>query len=184
LVAAFHETGRGLLIGVGLTAAAQGGVAGLGYLLAGVPHALVLGLLTAIAALIPTVGTGLIWVPVSIVLGVSGRPAAAVAVLVVGLVVSTVDNFVRPALSRYGKLRLPMFVLFIAMLGGILAFGTWGLILGPLLVRMAIEGLNLLRAERAAAQRMEREQSKRLSREKVAPSSDRDAMGGATPAPA
>src|SRR5688572_13489307 len=59
---AFYETGRGLLLGVGLTALAQGLIACIGYLIAGVPHALVLGLLTAAAALFPSVGTALVWV--------------------------------------------------------------------------------------------------------------------------
>jgi predicted PurR-regulated permease PerM len=182
LVAAFHETGRGLLIGVGLTAAAQGGVAAIGYLIVGVPHALVLGLLTAIAALIPSVGSGLVWVPVSIALTVTGRPGAAVAVLVVGLVVSTVDNFVRPMLSRYGQLRLPMFVLFVAMLGGITGFGTWGLILGPLFVRLSIEGLKLLRMERDEATReeLERPGAARATEDQrgtTPPPADRGAMG-------
>jgi predicted PurR-regulated permease PerM len=81
----------------------------------------------------------------------SGRSTAAVAILVVGLVVSTVDNFARPALSRYGKLRLPTYLLFVAMLGGLAAFGAWGILLGPLFVRLAVEALALLRSERARA---------------------------------
>jgi predicted PurR-regulated permease PerM len=73
----------------------------------------------------------------------SVRPAAAVAVIVLGLVVSLLDNFVRPALSHYGRLELPTYVIFTAMLGGVAAFGGGGLILGPLLVRLTIEGLRI-----------------------------------------
>lgn len=150
LAAAFAETGRGLIVGVGLTALLQGTVAAGGYLAVGVPHALVLGLLTAFAALIPSIGSGLVWIPVTIALALGGRTGAALAILIIGIVVSLVDNVVRPFLSRYGRLRMPTFLLFIAMLGGITAFGAWGLLLGPLLVRMTMEGWNLLRERRGA----------------------------------
>jgi predicted PurR-regulated permease PerM len=138
---AFYETGRGLMLGVGLTALAQGLIACIGYLIAGVPHALVLGLLTAAAALFPSVGTALVWVPAAGVLAMSGRITDAVVVVVVGCIAGGVDNFLRPALSRFGRLRVPTFVLFCAMLGGLVAFGASGLLLGPLFVRLAMEGL-------------------------------------------
>jgi len=146
---AFVETGHGLLVGVGLTAVLQGFVATIGYLAIGVPQPLVLGLLTTFAALVPSVGTGLVWVPVSIGLLLAGERGPALAILALGLFVSVVDNFLRPALSRYAELRLPTFVLLIAMLGGMAAFGAWGLLLGPLFVRLAIEALRIWRESRA-----------------------------------
>lgn len=152
LGAAFVETGRGLMIGVGLTALLQGAVATIGYVVIGVPQALVLGLVTVFTSLIPSVGSGLVWVPVTIGLAATGRSGAAIAMLAIGLFVSVVDNFVRPWLSRYGKLEMPTFLLFVAMLGGITAFGTWGLLLGPLFVRLAAEGLSILRDARKEQQ--------------------------------
>lgn len=143
--AAFEETGRGLLISFGLTALIQGGVATIGYVIIGVPQALVFGLLTAIGSFLPVIGTALAWVPLAFIMLASGRPGAAVAVVVLGLVVSVIDNFVRPALSRFGQLEMPTLVIFTAMLGGVAAFGGGGLLLGPLLVRMAIEGLRIWR---------------------------------------
>lgn len=145
--AAFAETGRGLFIGVGVTALLQGVIATIGYVVIGVPQALVLGLLTAVAALIPSFGTGLVWVPVTAALFLAGRNGAGVALLVVGCVVSIVDNLVRPWLSRYGHLQLPTFVVLVAMLGGIGVFGAWGVLLGPLLVRLAVEALAIWRDE-------------------------------------
>lgn len=145
LSAAFTEVGRGLLIGVGLTALLQGALATVGYLVCGVPQALVLGLVTVIASLIPSVGSGLVWAPVTAGLALSGRPGAAIAMLAIGCVVSVVDNLVRPLLAQYGELRMNGLLLFIAMLGGIAVFGASGLLLGPLLVRLAVEGLTMLR---------------------------------------
>ena len=145
----FSEVGRGLVVGVGLTALSQGTVATIGYLVTGVPQALVLGLLTVFASLIPSVGSALIWAPVTAGLALSGRPGAALAMLLIGLFVSVVDNLLRPLFARYAELRMNSLLLFVAMLGGIVLFGTWGLLLGPLLVRWASEGLSMLRERRA-----------------------------------
>ncbi len=146
----FAEVGRGLVIGVGLTALSQGAVATVGYLLTGVPQALVLGLVTIFASLIPSVGSALVWVPVTAGLALSGRPGAALAMSLIGVFVSVVDNLLRPLFARYAELRMHSLVLFVAMLGGIVLFGTWGLLLGPLLVRWATEGLSMLREQRLA----------------------------------
>jgi predicted PurR-regulated permease PerM len=143
LSAAYAETGRGLLIGVGLTALVQGTVATIGYVIIGVPQALVLGLLTTFAALIPSVGTGLVWAPLALGLALAGRMGEAAAVLVLGCVISVADNFIRPILSKHAQLDLPTFLLFVAMLGGIAMFGAWGLLLGPLFVRLGVEALRL-----------------------------------------
>jgi predicted PurR-regulated permease PerM len=145
LSSVFAEVGRGLLIGVGLTALLQGAVATVGYLLCGVPQPLVLGLVTVFASLIPSIGSGLVWAPVTVGLAISGRPGAALAMLVIGCFVSVVDNLVRPLLAQYGQLNMHGLLLFVAMLGGIAVFGAAGLLLGPLFVRLAIEGLSMLR---------------------------------------
>lgn len=148
LAAAYEESGRGLLIGVGLTALIQGGAATVGYLIIGVPQALIFGLLTALAALIPSFGTALVWVPVAAGLFIAGKTGAAVAVLCVGCVVALADNIARPMIARHAHLDLPTYVLLVAMLGGIVAFGPWGLLAGPLLVRLAREALRIGREQR------------------------------------
>lgn len=145
LASAFEETGRGLVISMGGTSLIQGGLATIGYLIIGAPQALLLGMLTSVGSFIPIVGTALVWVPLALALVALGRSGQAIAVVVIGLVVSTLDNFVRPWLSRYGQLQLPTFVIFVAMLGGLAAFGGAGPLLGPLLVRLAAEALALWR---------------------------------------
>lgn len=142
---AFAETGRGLLIGVGGTALLQGVAMTIGFLIIDVPQALVLGLFTAIAGLVPSIGTALVWVPVAAALFMAGRKGDAAATLFIGFLVSLIDNIARPWLSRYGNLLLPTFVLFVSMLGGLAAFGAWGVLLGPLFVRMAAEALDIWR---------------------------------------
>lgn len=145
MCAAFVETGKGLLIGLWLTALIQGLLAGLAYAVLGIGQAAVLGLLTAVAAVIPIVGTALVWIPVTGGLMLSGRRTEAAIMLACGFGIATVDNLVRPVLAKYGQLNLPAFIVFSAMLGGLFAFGPGGLLLGPLLVRLAVEGMNIQR---------------------------------------
>lgn len=150
--AAFQETGRGLLIGVGLTSATQGVVASLIYLSLGVPRWWVLGPITGLASMIPVAGSSLVWAPVAIGLWLTGHAgqAAILAVLGVG-VIGAVDNVLQPIYARVGALRMPLFLLLVSVFGGLAAFGAWGAILGPLIVRLALEALALRREAADAA---------------------------------
>ncbi len=144
---AFRETGRGLIVAGGGTALAQGALATGVYLAVGIPRALLLGPLTAVCAIIPFVGTGLVWIPLAITLLASGHPWRCAVVVLMGVVVHTlVDDLLRPLLARFGKLQLPAFVVLASMLGGAIAFGPVGALLGPLLVRLCVEALNLVDA--------------------------------------
>ncbi len=149
---AFHETGRGLLVGVGLTSATQGLAAMIIYLALGVPRALVLGPLTGIASIIPMVGTSLVWAPLALGFFITDHPVKGVVLVGLGLgVIGVIDNFLRPVFSRIGALNLPLFLLFLSVFGGLALFGTWGALLGPLIVRLAIEALSILKDEERPA---------------------------------
>jgi predicted PurR-regulated permease PerM len=149
LAGAFCETGRGLIIAGGGTALVQGALATAAYVAIGLPRALVLGPLTALSALVPVVGTGLVWVPLAVELGATGQYWRAGAVGAVGAgVLSLVDNFVRPMFARHGHLELPTFVIFISMLGGVATFGATGALLGPLVVRLCVEALEMVTEQR------------------------------------
>jgi predicted PurR-regulated permease PerM len=85
-------------------------------------------------------------------LWLNGRPIAALVLLGVGAFISLADNLLRPVLARHARLQLPTFVVLVSMLGGIAAFGAWGLMLGPLFVRLAVEGLSILREKPGVVQ--------------------------------
>ncbi len=149
--AAFDETGRGLLIGVGLTCAVQGLVAMLAYFALGVPQAWVLGPLTGVASIVPVIGVATIWGPIAVGLLLSGHPVKAAILAVVGLgVIGTIDNLLRPLFSRVGALQMSLLVLFVSAFGGLLVLGAWGAILGPLVVRLTIEALRISRIDAAS----------------------------------
>jgi len=150
LADAFRETGRGLFVGVGLTGLVQGAVATVTYLALGVPRAIVLGLLTCVVSIFPSVGTALVWVPVSMGLFLAGKPVSGGVLVGVGvLVIGSIDNVLRPTFTRFGKLSLSTFALLASMLGGVALLGGVGLVLGPLFVRLAKEALTLVREARA-----------------------------------
>ncbi len=148
--AAFLEVGRGLIIGFGLCGLAQAVVSTIAFYALGVPRALVLGLVTFFASFFPTLGTAFVWVPVSIGLFLTGRTTEAIILLAIGaIVVSGLDNVMRPILARRGKLELHSFIVLLAMLGGFAVFGGFGLLLGPIVVRLAVEVLRIARDQRA-----------------------------------
>lgn len=149
LTLAFRETGRGLLIGFGLTAAIQGVISGIAYVALGVPSAIVLGFLTALAGLLPVLGTPLVWAPVAAGLMLTGHVVRAAILVGLGLgVIGVVDNVLRPVLARFGHLQLSTFVVIASMFGGVALLGTWGVLLGPLLVRLGQEALAIARDTR------------------------------------
>jgi predicted PurR-regulated permease PerM len=143
---AFYEAGRGLLVGTGLTALVQGVLCGIIYAALGVPRAVLLGLLSVVGALIPITGPALVWLPVAAGLALTGHPGkAAILVAVALVVVGTVDNVMRPWLSKRAHVGLSTTVVLIAIFGGMVTFGPWGLLLGPLVVRLAKEALEIAR---------------------------------------
>ena len=148
--AAFVETGRGMAYGIVGAGLIQSIVATITYLVLGVPQALALGMLTLMFSVIPAIGTAIVWIPVAAGLALTDRTGAAVALAIIGVgVIGTVDNLARPYLAKRGKLQLPTYVVLISMFGGIELMGGWGLIMGPLVVRLAKEAI-LIRSEAIA----------------------------------
>jgi predicted PurR-regulated permease PerM len=139
VLAEFQKVGGEVFIGTLLTGLAQGVLAGIGYALAGVPEAMLLGASTAICSLVPAIGTLLIWVPVSVALLIAGHVAGGLFVLVWGaLVVGIICDYVlRPKLVG-GKGHVPTLVTFISLFGGVEVFGLVGLIVGPVIASVSL----------------------------------------------
>lgn len=112
------------------TAAAQGVLAWIGFAVAGVPGAFLLGVLVFFLSFIP-MAPPLAWIPTVAWFAYQGNHWEA---LLLGIwcmfIVSGVDNVLKPYLISRGG-TLPLVVVLIGVFGGILAFGFMGLFLGP-----------------------------------------------------
>ena len=131
-------TVRGAAYSVVATAIAQGALAGVGYSMAGAPLPALLALCTMILSLIPF-GAPFIYVPVSLyLLFTTGLPwYNGIGLLVWGMAcISTVDNLLRSILISQTT-RVSSVIVFMGVLGGVLAFGLLGVFIGPALVGIA-----------------------------------------------
>ncbi len=132
LLTQFQSATRGTLLGSLLIAIMQGGLVGLTFWVAGLNSPSLWGVVATVAAIIPLFGSGIVWVPGVIALAVQHRFGAAVAMLAFcGIVVASIDNFVRPIVSRRISSVHPMITL-VGAFAGMRVFGLLGLILGPL----------------------------------------------------
>ena len=130
---------KAVVWGLIATAVGQGVVAGLGYWWAGVPAPVLMGAITAVIAMIPF-GTPFAWGSIGAWLLVTGNTVEGIGLLLWGvLVVSWVDNLVRPLVISNAT-RIPFLLVMFGVLGGLAAFGLVGLFLGPvvLAVLMAV----------------------------------------------
>jgi predicted PurR-regulated permease PerM len=146
----FRRVGRLTLLGTVLTGLAQGTLATIGFWITGVPQAIFFGAATALASLVPAVGTLLVWVPAGLYLFASGHPAKAIIELVWGalIVVGFSDYVIRPRLV--GDEAMPALLTFIALFGGLEVLGLAGLIVGPVIMGLAVVVLRLYAREAKA----------------------------------
>lgn len=126
----------GVVYGILGTALAQGGLATIGFWIAGIPGAPFLGLLTFLLSFIPF-GPPLIWLPAAIWLFSQDQVAMGVFLTLWGVgAISAIDNLVRPYFISLGT-NLPFLLVLLGVFGGIIAFGFIGLFIGPTLLAVA-----------------------------------------------
>ena len=126
-------TVTGVVYGILGTALAQGVLAAIGFAIAGVPGAVLLGVTTFFLSVVP-VGPPIVWGGAAIWLFQQGQLGWAIFVAAWGFfLVSTVDNVIKPFIISRGA-HLPFAIVFLGVLGGVLAFGVIGAFLGPTLL--------------------------------------------------
>jgi predicted PurR-regulated permease PerM len=150
----FRKVGRSTLQGTILTGFAQGVLATIGFAISGVGDAVFFGAATAVASLIPAVGTLLVWVPVGVYLVLTHHVVAGVFLLIWGgvVVVGISDYVIRPK-AIGGDDKTPELLTFAGLLGGVEAFGLQGLIIGPLLISLALAVLRIYASEAISRRR-------------------------------
>jgi len=136
LVKNFRDVAQVMVLGTGVTAFYQGISSGLGYWVAGVPNPLVWGVATGFASILPAIGSTIVWLPVSIWLMTQHLGAGIALCVWAGIVtVGVADYVIRPRLLG-SKVKMNELVIFIALFGGIEAFGLLGTILGPIIAAL------------------------------------------------
>ncbi len=126
-----------------VVAIVQGTLGGIGFFITGLPQAAFWGTVMIPASIIPVVGAALIWVPGVIYLYFQGSIYKTLGLLVYFvIVVGSVDNFLRPLLTKGSRSTPAIFILF-AILGGISYFGMIGFIIGPLILSFLLSLLQI-----------------------------------------
>jgi predicted PurR-regulated permease PerM len=116
----------------------QGTLAGLAFWAVGIPNTLFWTVVMVVLSILPVIGGALVWVPACIILAATGRVLEGVLLATFcALIVGSVDNLLRPRLVGRDTQMHDILILF-STLGGILAFGPVGFIVGPILAGLFV----------------------------------------------
>lgn len=133
----FDQVTSSVIYGHVLVGFIQGIIGGLGYYMLGIPHALLLTVLTVIVGILPILGPPIVWIPVTIFLYLRGDTQAATLLLIFSIATFPADSILRPRIVSK-KAEMNPAIALIGMIGGTYAFGVIGFFVGPLLLAYLI----------------------------------------------
>lgn len=128
---------RAIVVGTSITASMAGVLIGIGFKIASLPSPVVFGVLAALLSMLPVGGAAFVWGPAAIWLFMDGRWGYGIFMVAWGLLLTGLDNIVRPMLIS-GRAKISTLAVFIGVLGGIPAFGSIGVIAGPVVLSLAL----------------------------------------------
>ncbi len=134
------------LIATLLIALLQGTLIGLTFYAMGIQGATLWGAVTAILSFLPVVGAPLVWIPAAIIQLALKNYVAGIAILVVGIIISNIDNVLRPLIQKKVGAMHP-FVSLLGIFVGIYLFGIIGIVVGPLLISTFLLVLKMFNEE-------------------------------------
>lgn len=144
----FERTGQVInasVYGVVSIAVLQGLLGGLAFWVLGLPAPILWAVVMTFVCMIPVAGSFLIWLPASVYLGATGHWTKAIILALWGaLVISTIDNFLRPKLIK-GRTKLHELLVFFSVIGGLKVFGVLGIVLGPVVLAITLALLETFR---------------------------------------
>lgn len=109
----------------------------LGFIIIGVNGAVVWGIMLFFVAFLPLLGTGLIWLPLAIFHILRDQYLMAVLIIIIGIIISTIDNLLLPYIISE-KANIGPVITLISIIGGIQLFGLYGILLGPFILGVLI----------------------------------------------
>jgi len=146
IVERFSRTFRAIVYGVLVGAAIEATLMTIGFAFFGIPLPIFFGVVTFFILLVPFIGPPLVWIPATLYLWLVQKDAMQAVGFGIygGLVVFVLGSLIKPAIIG-SQARLPIFFVFLSILGGIMAFGAVGIVLGPILLAIAISMAHIYR---------------------------------------
>ncbi len=150
-----RETTHAVMYGSIVIALIQGALGAFGFWLFGIETFYIWGMVMAIFALVPFVGTAIIWIPAALYLIAKGSSEGntmliwhGVGLLIYGtFIISSADNILKPKLIGDRAGLHPVLVL-LGVLGGLSLFGFAGFIIGPLVLSALKSFIDIYQKER------------------------------------
>ena len=138
LLARFTSVTRATLKGTAVIGLMQGALNGVAFSIVGIPSALFWGVAMVFLSVVPGIGTAAVWLPAVIYLVVGGKMLSALLLFgFCALIVGSLDNFLRPKLVG-GDTQLHELLIFFSTLGGLVMFGFWGFVIGPIVAALFV----------------------------------------------
>ncbi len=138
LLRRFKSVTRATLKGTAVIGVLQGALAGVALWFGGMPSALFLSVAMMFMSVVPGIGTALIWLPATVYIAFNNSLFMGLGIGVFcALVVGSIDNILRPKLVG-NDTRLHELLIFFSTLGGLLLFGFWGFVIGPIIAALFV----------------------------------------------
>lgn len=130
-----------------VTGLIQSSIVAVGALIAGIGDFYIVLFVTFIVSFIPVIGAAPVAFILSAIAFIDGEVGAGITMAVIGVISGTADNIMRPYLSSIGKSKVPIFVSFLAVIGGVFVLGIPGLFVGPLLASLVYGAIPIIARE-------------------------------------
>ncbi len=139
----FQKSCRGVVLGLFASAMAQGFLMGILFIITGLPNPIFIAVLTMIWGLVPVVGTTPIWLSAILYLFFTGQTVPSIIMLVGGIIITTIDNVIRPAVIK-GQSEMHPLLALVSVFGAVHLVGPTGIFLGPIIAAVFVSFLQIL----------------------------------------
>ena len=142
----FRDVSYSSIVATFITSFVQAVTAMIAFFIVGIP-VFIAGVLIFLFSFVPYIGTAFVWLPIGLYLLIVGEVWQGIFILLWGgIIISLVDNFLRPYLIK-NKAKVHPMIIFFSIFGGLVLFGIWGVVFGPLIVSLALTLLHIYELE-------------------------------------
>lgn len=140
----FKQITDAIVYGVVVVSLVQGIAAMIAFYIFGISSPALLGFITFLAALLPIVGPAVVWVPVALFEYLSGNTSVAIGLVVYSIIVQNLllDLLLKTRIIGI-KGKTPPLLVLLGIVGGVMAFGFTGILLGPIILVIFMEFLKV-----------------------------------------